>query len=215
MAALKGQDLDPEELQSEGMAGAEGAKGVQDFKEKEAKTPGCIYLQPADTKSALPPLVLSGNPLASMKFLADDKLKYFLRKQAKKYTDKFEAEGQSRPRVGFMLSTIDDPDALMDLKEVVEVDKPISASQDTLSDAMEESEIPSEEDPPPPTVVHATQMNVTQPPQASAGNAKLVKEVEALNKSLMEMKAQNDQLNAKLQTSRYEVEFMTNKLKNV
>ena len=115
-----------------------------------------------------------------------------------------------------MLSTIDDPDALMDLKEVVEVDKPISASQDALSDAMTESEIPSEEDPPPPpTVVHATQMNVTQPPQASAANAKLVKEVEALNKSLMEMKAQNDQLNAKLQTSRYEVEFMTNKLKNV
>merc|ERR1719206_1143312 len=110
MAALKGQDLDPSELELEGQAGTAGAKGVKEFKEKESKSPGCIYLQPADTKSALPPLVLSGNPLASMKFLAEDKLKYFLRKQAKKYTDKMEADGwgPGKPRVGFMLSTIDD-----------------------------------------------------------------------------------------------------------
>ena len=80
---------------------------------------------------------------------------------------------------------------------------------DALADAVEESGIPEA----PLTVVHATQMNVTQP--RTSANAKLAKEVEALNKAMSEMKAQNDQLTAQLQTSRYEVEFMTSKLKNL
>ena len=48
-----------------------------------------------------------------------------------------------------------------------------------------------------------------------AGNAKLVQEVEALNQALLKLKREKDDLTAQLQMCKYEVEFMTNKLKQV
>ena len=120
MAALRGEDIDPADFRVDTKT---VTKDLEDFREMEKSAAGCVYLQPSDTGLAsLPPLVISGGrPLASMKFLADDKLKHFLKKAAVKYAQKVSGDKNGdRPRVGFMLTAIDDPNKVMDLQEVVE-----------------------------------------------------------------------------------------------
>ena len=53
-----------------------------------------------------------------MKFLANEKLKAFLRNQAQRYSAKLKDEGGGggKPRIGFVLSTIQDPEKQMDLQ---------------------------------------------------------------------------------------------------
>ena len=73
---------------------------------------------------------------------------------------------------------------------------------------------PNSTNTPTQTVVQLTSLN-RPVDTVLAGNAKLVQEVEALNQALLRLKRENDDLTAQLQMCKYEVEFMTNKLKQV
>ena len=210
MAALRGETLSYEDFDPKKSSKAN--EHLQHFAKLQKDNSDTIYLQPGSRRSILPPIILSGDPMSSMKFLSNDKLKTFLHDQAARYAQKMtDDEDGVAPKVGFILSTIEDPDKLMDLKEVVEMPnqpEPLSLlEKDVLAEAVNETldevDVPS--------LVYQT--SLTPAKDVAAGNAQLQSQIHILQQSLSNLKTQNDNLNSRLQASKHEVEFMATKIK--